>query len=204
VRDGKQACELAYAAGITAQTASSHLGKMLDGGLLLCETEGRHRYYRLAGSHVAQAIEQLASIYPVGPVRRKGLTREARQLSFARCCYDHLAGSLGVKVTRGLQDRGFIVPASDKQFEVTAAGRAWFEGIGLDMAAVKPTRRGLARQCLDWTERTHHLAGPLGVRLLAAFCAAGWLQRYRDSRAVQVTPKGKAALKEQLGVTLDA
>jgi predicted transcriptional regulator len=204
VRDGKQACELAYAAGITAQTASSHLGKMLDGGLLLCETEGRHRYYRLAGSHVAQAIEQLASIHPVGPVRRKSLNREARQLSFARCCYDHLAGNLGVKVTRGLQDRGFIVPAGGKQFEVTVAGWEWFEGIGLDMAAVKPTRRGLARQCLDWTERTHHLAGPLGVRLMAAFCAAGWLQRSRDSRAVQVTPKGKAALKGQFGITLDA
>jgi DNA-binding transcriptional ArsR family regulator len=176
--------ELAYAAGITAQTASSHLGKMLDGGLLLCETEGRHRYYRLAGSHVAQAIEQLASIHPVEPVRRKALTREARQLRFAPCCYDHLAGILGVTVTQGLQERGFIVPAADKQFEVTESGRDWFVGMGLDMTALKPTRRGLARQCLDWTERTHHLAGPLGVRLLAAFCAAGWLRRSKDSRAV--------------------
>lgn len=196
--------ELAYAAGVTAQTASSHLGKMLGGGLLACETEGRHRYYRLAGAHVAQALEQLASISPVGPVRRKTLGREAQQLRFARCCYDHLAGRLGVAVTQGLQDKGFIVPVPNKQFAVTPVGRDWFARMGLDMAALTPARRGLARQCLDWTERTHHLAGPLGVQLLAVLCAAGWLRRSKESRAVQVTPKGVAGLREQLGLTLEA
>ena len=195
--------ELAYAAGVTAQTASAHLGKMLSGGMLACETEGRHRYYRLAGPHVAQAIEQLASISPAEPVRRKALSREAQQLRFARCCYDHLAGRLGVAVTQRLQARGFIVPAHAKQFEVTQAGRDWFARMGLDVAALKPTRHGLARQCLDWTERTHHLAGPLGVQLLRLLCAAGWLRRSNASRAVQLTPKGAAGLKEQLGLTLD-
>ena len=134
--------------------------------MLACETQGRHRYYRLAGSHVAQAIEQLASISPTNTAKRKALSREAQQLRFARCCYDHLAGRLGVAVTQKLQERGFIFPVPEKKFGVTAAGRDWFAQIGLDVEALKPTQRGLARQCLDWTERTHHLAGPLGVQLL--------------------------------------
>ena len=195
--------ELAYAAGVTAQTASSHLAKLLAGGLLLVETQGRHRYYRLAGSHVALALENLASIAPVPPggaVRRMPRSREARDLQFARCCYDHLAGSLGVAVTQALQDCAFIVALADKQFDVTLEGMEWFSAMGLDVAALKPTRRGLARQCLDWTERRHHLAGPLGVAFMTQLCAKGWLRRLKNSRAVQVTPKGWAGLKEQLGV----
>ena len=196
----RPAGELAYAAGVTAQTASSHLGKLLAGGLLLVETEGRHRYYRLAGAHVALALEHLATISPAQQVRHKPPSPEARNLQFARCCYDHLAGRLGVALTRGLQQRGYLVAAADKQFEVTPAGIAWFAQIGLDVAGLRPGRRGLARQCLDWTERQHHLAGPLGVRLMHQLCTLGWLRRSKSSRAVQVTPKGWAGLREQLGV----
>ncbi|MBV8473990.1 MAG: winged helix-turn-helix transcriptional regulator [Hyphomicrobiales bacterium] len=192
--------ELAYAAGITAQTASSHLAKLLDGGLLSLETEGRHRYYRLAGAHVAQALEQLAAIRPAEPIRRKALSAEGRELRFARCCYDHLAGQLGVAATRALQEKGFIIAAEDKTFAVTPDGAAWFGGLGLDVKALRPTRRGLARQCLDWTERTHHLAGPLGVAFLSTLYAVGWLRRSPSSRAVRLTPKGRLALKERLGV----
>jgi DNA-binding transcriptional ArsR family regulator len=192
--------ELAYAAGVTAQTASSHLAKLLAGGLLLVETQGRHRYYRLAGSHVALALENLASIAPKGAVHRMARSREAQELQFARCCYDHLAGGLGVAVTQALQDRALIVGTVDKQFDVTPAGVEWFDSMGVDMARLKPTRRGLARQCLDWTERRHHLAGPLGVAFMTQLCAKGWLHRSKNSRAVQVTPKGWAGLKEQLGI----
>jgi DNA-binding transcriptional ArsR family regulator len=187
--------ELAYAAGVTAQTASSHLAKLLAGGLVRVETEGRHRYYRLAGAHVAQALEGLAAIRPEEPIRRRTLSPEVRQLRLCRCCYDHLAGQIGVAVTRALQERGHLIAAAEKKFEIPAAGAAWFSGIGLDIRTIKPTRRGLARQCLDWTERTHHLAGPLGVQLLGVLCAAGWLRRSKDSRAVEVTPKGWIELK---------
>jgi DNA-binding transcriptional ArsR family regulator len=192
--------ELAYSAGVTAQTASSHLSRLLDGGLLAVEKEGRHRYYRLAGAHVAQALEQLAAIRPAGPVRRKALTPEAREMSFARCCYDHLAGRLGVAVTDALMRRDFLLPAENKIFEVTPAGKTWFGGVGVDVAALKPTRRGLARQCLDWTERSHHLAGPLGAAFLRALCEKGWLRRSRVSRRVEVTPKGRVELKRALDV----
>lgn len=188
--------ELAYSAGVTAQTASSHLAR----GLLVVEQEGRHRYYRLAGAEVAEALEKLAAIRPSGPLRRKALTSEARELSFARCCYDHLAGRLGVAVTEALTGRDFLLPAENKTFEVTPAGGAWFVGVGVDVAALKPTRRGLARQCLDWTERSHHLAGPLGAAFLHALCGKGWLCRSRSSRAVNVTPMGQAELKRTLDV----
>jgi DNA-binding transcriptional ArsR family regulator len=196
--------ELAHAGGVTAQTASAHLAKLLDGGLLACEQQGRHRYYRLADSHVADAIEQLAAISSVATVKRRPLNRTARELRFARCCYDHLAGQLGVAVTQALQQRQLIVPGVGKRFELSAAGNAWFAAIGVDVAALRPTRHGLARQCLDWTERSHHLAGPLGVQLMHALCAAGWLRRSPSSRAVQVTPKGWAGLKAQLGIDRDS
>src|SRR5580658_10871809 len=95
--------ELAYSAGVTAQTASSHLAKLVDGGLMAVEQEGRHRYFRLAGAHVGEALERLAAIHALGPVRRKALDAKARDLRFARCCYDHLAGQLGVAVTDALR-----------------------------------------------------------------------------------------------------
>lgn len=192
--------ELAYAAGVTAQTASSHLAKLLSGGFLTVETEGRHRYYRLAGSHVAQALEGLSAIRPAEPIRRMAISSKARDLRVARCCYDHLAGQIGVAVANGLQERRFLVPAAEKRFEVTPAGVEWFGSIGLEVGALKPSRRGVARQCLDWTERTHHLAGPLGVEFMRVICASGWLRRSNGSRAVQITPKGRVELKRQLGV----
>ncbi|AIY40466.1 Transcriptional regulator [Collimonas arenae] len=192
--------ELARAAGVTAQTASAHLAKLLNGGLLSCEQQGRHRYYRLMDGQVAEAIERLAAICSATTVRRRPLNRAAQDLRFARCCYDHLAGQLGVAVTQALQEKKFIAAGMDKQYALSAAGNLWFTAIGVDIAALKPTRHGLARQCLDWTERTHHLAGPLGVQLLSALCAAGWLRRIKSSRAIQVTPKGWAGLKTQLGI----
>ena len=181
----RPAGERAFAAGVTAQTASSHLGKLLAGGLLLVETQGRHRYYRLAGSHVAVALENLASIGPVVTVRRKPLSREAQRLQFARCCYDHLAGSIGVAITHRLQERGFLIAAADRQFDVTPAGIEWFGCMGLDVAKLRPNRRGLARQCLDWTEREHHLAGPLGVQLMSLLCSNGWLRRNPTASSIR-------------------
>ncbi|MFC4278237.1 ArsR/SmtB family transcription factor [Achromobacter aloeverae] len=196
----RPAGELAYAAAVTPQTASSHLGKLLGGRLLAVETEGRHRYYRLAGPHVAVALEHLAAIIPVTTVRRKPLGRDAQALQFARCCYDHLAGSVGVAVTQALLARGCLVAAQGKRLDVTPAGAAWFADMGLDVTAIAPTPRGLARACLDWTERQHHLAGPLGVRFTALLCEKGWLRRHRDSRAVQVTPLGWTGLRDALGI----
>ncbi|CRM32836.1 MULTISPECIES: ArsR/SmtB family transcription factor [Pseudomonas] len=187
--------ELAFAASITPQTASTHLAKLVAGGLLACETQGRHRYYRLAGAHVAQAIEYLSAIAPMSAIVLKPQSREAQGLRFARCCYNHLAGQLGVAVTQALEKNGYLRAIDDKHFEVLPAGEIWLRTLGIDSPTVKP-----ARQCLDWTERTHHVAGPLGVQLLSALCEAGWLRRSKNSRAVLVTPKGWAQFKAQLGL----
>ncbi|MGH8181466.1 MAG: ArsR/SmtB family transcription factor, partial [Steroidobacteraceae bacterium] len=195
--DGRSlpAGELAYAARVTAQTASSHLAKLLAGGLLALEIEGRHRYYRLAGAHVAQAIEHLAAIRPEAQIRRRALSPEAQRLRFCRSCYDHLAGQVGVALTRALESRGYLTPADNKLLEVTASGSEWLTKVGVDLGGVKPSRGGLARQCLDWTERQHHLAGPLGVELMSVLCATGWLRRGRETRAVEVLPKGRQELR---------
>ena len=200
----RPAGELAHAAGVTAQTASSHLSKLLRGGLLAVQAEGRHRYYKLAGPQVAQALENLAAISSVEAVRRTLPSREAQKLQFARCCYDHLAGRLGVRVTQGLQAREFLVPGEHKQYIVTPSGAAWFDSMGLDITKLNSSRRGLARQCLDWTEREHHLAGPLGVHFMSLLCTKGWLRRSKSSRAVHVTPLGWAGLRQQLGIRVVA
>lgn len=195
--------ELAYAARVTAQTASSHLAKLLAGGLVALEIEGRHRYYRLAGSHVAQALEHLAAIRPEPQIRRRALSREAQRLRFCRSCYDHLAGQVGVALTRALEERAYLRPAQGKLLEVTPAGSEWLARLGVSLRGIKPSRAGLARQCLDWTERQHHLAGPLGVELMKALCASGWLRRGRETRAVDVLPRGRQELRAQLGIDVD-
>jgi DNA-binding transcriptional ArsR family regulator len=195
--------ELAFAARVTAQTASSHLSKLLAGGLVALEVAGRHRYYRLAGSHIAQALEHLAAIRPEAQIRRRALSPEAQRLRFCRSCYDHLAGQVGVALTRALEEREYLRPGQDKVLEVTAAGSDWLAQLGVDLRGIKPSRGGLARRCLDWTERQHHLAGPLGVELMSVLCASGWLRRARETRAVEVLPKGRQQLRDQLGVDVD-
>lgn len=204
LQDGRAqpASALAWAAGVTAQAASNHLTKLVDGGLLAVEREGRHRYYRLASAEVAHALEALSVL--ATPVRSLETPRspKARALRDARCCYGHLAGRLGVRVCEALVARDLLRPAADKLYEVTPEGRRWFEDLGVSIDALRSSR-GVARQCLDWTERRHHLAGPLGVKLLAAMTARDWLVLEAKGRAVRLTPDGAQALRERLGVTLE-
>jgi DNA-binding transcriptional ArsR family regulator len=190
---------LAYAARVTPQSASNHLAKLLEGGLLAVESEGRHRYYRLASPHVAAAIEALAHLAPIRSLDAP-LTSKARRLRFSRSCYDHLAGRLGVAVAAELEVRGYLVPADQKRYAVTVAGRRWFHELSVDVGPLKPAAAGVARRCLDWTERHHHLAGPLGAALMARFLDLGWLRRDGASRAIGVTPIGISELRRLLQI----
>ena len=194
--------ELAMSAGLSPSAASAHLTKLLEGGLLALEREGRHRYYRLAGSGIADALESLALI--AGRSSRAAVVRspQAEALRHARCCYDHLAGELGVGIAVALEDRGLIASVGPgKRVDVTPAGVTWFEAVfGIDVRKLRPGRHGLACRCLDWTERRHHLAGPLGTRLLQRCFELGWLRRTPRSRAVRLTPKGRDSLQAHLGV----
>ena len=195
--------ELAAFAGLSSSAASAHLRKLLDGGLLTLEREGRHRYYRFAGPGVAAALEGLALIAAQQPSRSLVVrSPEAQALRYARTCYDHLAGELGVNIAYALRDRGLIAPVErSKSVDVTEAGAAWFDAVfGIDLSKLRPGRHGLACKCLDWTERRHHLAGPLGARLFQRCCDLGWLTRSAQSRAVRLTPKGRNGLRAQLGM----
>lgn len=192
--------ELAFAANVTPQTASAHLAKLVDGGLLAVEREGRHRYYRIAGAEVAAVIESLAAFGPAEPVRRRVLSPEAEAMRYARRCYDHLAGRLGVAVAQRLEAQRVLVPARDKRYRLTALGRDWFENLGVDTGSLRPTRHGLARQCLDWTERRHHVAGPLGAALLTRLQELGWVHRSAQSRVIRLTPVGLHELPRRLGL----
>jgi DNA-binding transcriptional ArsR family regulator len=190
---------LAYAAGLSPQAASNHLAKLLEYGMVAVETSGRHRYYRLARSEVAAALEALACVAP--PVRSLDEPRspQARQLRAARSCYDHLAGRLGVAIAAAMEARGLLtVPANAppaKLYNLTDAGRQWFAEFGIPVDA-----KCTARRCLDWTERRHHLAGPLGVELMARLEALGWIERNRETRAVGVTRAGELGLRRELGI----
>jgi DNA-binding transcriptional ArsR family regulator len=195
------ASALAYAARVTPQSASNHLAKLLDGGLLAVEAEGRHRYYRLASPQVATAMEALAHLAPSIRSLEAPLTAKARRLRFGRSCYDHLAGRLGVAVAAELEARGYLAPdQATKQYAVTVGGRRWFLELGIDVDTLKPTAAGLARRCLDWTERRHHLAGPLGAALMSRFVELGWLRRDGAGRAITITRIGTAELRRLLQI----
>jgi DNA-binding transcriptional ArsR family regulator len=193
--------ELARHAGVAASTLSEHLGKLVAGGLLAEERQGRHRYVRLAGAHVAGLVEDLAAQVPDAAVRRPPRTlRESSAraaMARGRTCYDHLAGRLGIALTDALTDKGLL--RQDTGFALTDAGVEWFgaAGIALDVSG----RRPLARACLDWTERRPHLAGAAGAALCRHVLQAGWCVRIGSARAVAVTPSGERELSARLGIS---
>jgi DNA-binding transcriptional ArsR family regulator len=198
--DGLSAGELARAAGVAPSTASQHLGRLVDGGLVTVVADGRQREHRLAGPEVAEALEALARICPPTPVRtlRHAGARDA--LAHARTCYDHLAGAVGVALADALADRGWLA-LHGEGWEVTQAGEAGLAAAGVDVAAVRRTRRAFARRCIDWTERRPHVAGALGAAITARALDQRWIRRRPDTRSVAITPAGRAALAERFGVT---
>ncbi|MFF0311390.1 ArsR/SmtB family transcription factor [Streptosporangium sp. NPDC004379] len=200
--DGRawSAGELARGAGVAASTASEHLSRLVEAGLLAEERQGRHRYVRLADPGVAQLIEDLAA-HAGGPGGGRPVTLRAsaaaRAMAGARTCYDHLAGRLGVAVTDALTARGLL--CQDAGFALTREGLEWFV-TGLGVGLPGSGRRPLARPCLDWTERRHHLAGAAGAALCSALLERGWVVRIGSGRALRVTGGGRRALAELLGL----
>ena len=193
------ATELAAEAGITKQTASAHLGKLLDARLVAVESQGRHRYFRLADRDVAQLIEHLMGVaYRAGAVRLRSSPREPA-LRKARVCYDHLAGELGVGLYDALLDRR-LVTAAGTRLGLSAKGWRAFEALGIDLNALARRRRPLCRACLDWSARRHHLAGALGAALLDRFVALGWARVAQGSRVVSFSAAGETALRERFGL----
>lgn len=186
------ASELALLAGLSAQSASNHLARLLQGGVIRVQPQGRHRYYELAGPAIAHAVEALtAAVAPAISPRVKG----SPALMQARSCYDHLAGRLGVAVTDALLQEGHLRREA-QGLALTDGGGAWFRrALDIDAASLPGGRRPLLRPCLDWSERRDHLAGALGAALLQALLARGWLRRQAQGRALTVDADGLRQLR---------
>ncbi|HEY1461624.1 MAG TPA: winged helix-turn-helix domain-containing protein [Casimicrobiaceae bacterium] len=188
------ATELADIAGVTKQTVSAHLAKLVDARLLAVQNQGRHRYFRLADRDVAQLLESLMGVaYRAGAVRARASPREPA-LRKARVCYDHLAGELGVLVYDSLEQRLLLRNAGGDP-ELTAQGRHFCVDLGIDVDALARERRALCRACLDWSVRRNHLAGAVGAAVLTRCIDAGWARRDKNSRVVNFSPAGENAFR---------
>jgi DNA-binding transcriptional ArsR family regulator len=194
--------ELARIACVTPATGSLHLRRLLDGGLVKVEPLGRQRYYRLAGQPVAEALEALALIAPPKPVRSLRQSQTAVALRYARTCYDHLAGVVGVALTHSLLVDGALAEHDHGQLALTSVGDQVLTRFGVDVPALRHQRRPVARGCLDWTERTPHLAGSAGAALLARLLELGWLAPGRVRRGLVVSAAGRAGLASAFSCTV--
>jgi DNA-binding transcriptional ArsR family regulator len=199
--DGRalSASELARAARITPQTASTHLAKLTEAGVLAAARSGRHRHFRLASPTVAGMIDGIVAVALARRPRYRPLSGPARALGAARICYDHLAGRLSLDLTDALVARDHVV-LDDDLAEVTRAGWRFLTGLGIALSTRRSSRRRVSRLCLDWTERRPHIAGALGAALTRRYFELGWVERVAGSHAVRVTPSGRRGFRKTFGI----
>jgi DNA-binding transcriptional ArsR family regulator len=195
--------QLAEAARITPQTASTHLAKLTEAGLLSMVRDGRHRHFRLASTTVADMIDGIVAVALQKRPRRRPLSRDARALGAARICYDHLAGRLSVRLTDALVARDYLV-LDDEIAELTRAGARFLTELGIALPARDSNRRHGCRLCLDWTERRPHIAGVVGAAITTRCFDLGWIERMKGSQAVSVTPAGRRGFRERFGIDTSA
>ena len=193
--------ELADRGHVSPATASLHLARLAQTGLVVGHRSGRTHCYRLAGVEVAQALEALQRLAEPASVRSLADATAARQIRFARSCYDHLAGELGVAVTDALVGRGYLQAGADA-FSLTPTGEQWLASLGIDVSGLRAARRGFALYCLDWSERRPHLAGAVGAALLGRCLDAGWVSRRRATRSLSLTTAGALAFERELGLEM--
>lgn len=189
--------ELALGAGVEPATASAHLKRLLEDGLLESASQGRHKYFRFASEHVAQLVESLMRVAPRKPVQ----ARHDEPIRRARFCYDHLAGSLGTGLFSLMLRKDWLRDA-DADLALTPRGEKAFATLGVDVPAAQARRRRFACRCLDWSERRDHLAGALGAELAQQLLALKWIERRKHSREVRITGLGQGELA-RLGVALN-
>lgn len=192
------ASELAQEAGVTLQTASSHLAKLASGGLVTPQKQGRHRYFRLSGPDVPAVLEGLMGLAArAGHLRVRSGPKDPA-LRRARVCYDHLAGDLGVELLDSLVRRGFLTP-DRSGLATTPKGERFLAEFGIDLGAARRSRRPLCRPCLDWSARRNHLAGLLGAALLQRCFELGWAWRETGTRIVSFSSRGETQFAAFIG-----
>jgi DNA-binding transcriptional ArsR family regulator len=195
--------ELAREAGVTPQTASSHLARLVDGALLLIEVQGRHRYFRIAGPDIAQILERLMELASRTGHSRTRTGPKDPAMRRARFCYDHLAGEAGVALHDALISQALVV-AGLNGLELSPKGRTRFIAEGIDITALEAKPRVLCKSCLDWSERRHHLAGSLATAIAQMILARGWARRETKGRAVVFSQSGQSAFAAFLTGNMDA
>ncbi len=194
------ATELAAEAGVTAQTASSHLGKLQDGGLITLTRQGRHRYFTLANADVAALLETLMGLAAGhGQLRTRTGPKDAAMRE-ARVCYNHLAGRRGVQMFRWMRAHGLFDVTADG-IDLSAEGRRFATEFGIDLSTLAASRAPMCKECLDWSAREAHLASKLGRAMLGRMEETGWVKRDTNSRVVRFTPLGTQAFDQQFGQT---
>jgi len=209
---------LAEEAGVGRPTASAHLKKLTEGGLIAVRAEGKSRHYRMAGTAVSDVLERLMQLAPPEPITSLRSSTRAAQLRRARSCYDHLAGRLGVGLMRSMLDRGFLRGGDgqfdpeasgfdrpseygrDLDYQLTDSGQDFLNGLG---ARLPGGRRPVVRYCVDWTETRHHLAGQVGCALRDHALISGWIEPMPGSRALRITPNGAAGIARTFGLVLE-
>ncbi len=189
------ASELAIVADVSPQSASNHLGKLADNNLVSIEKQGRHRYYQLANPEVAYVIESIANLIQMPKQAHNAISNATAGITYARTCYDHLAGKVGVHLTQSLLDIGWLV-VNGKSYRVTKSGQKGFGLMGIDLEELEKSKRSFAHQCLDWSERKHHLAGALGAAVLAKMIEKDWIRRKSNSREVIITHLGQEKIQK--------
>jgi DNA-binding transcriptional ArsR family regulator len=193
--------ELAYYANVSRSTASGHLSKLVAARLLTVIRERRFSYYRIASPLVAAMLESIKVVAAIElPPRRPSGATNDDALRFARSCYDHLAGQIGVAVTDALVTMGHIV-LTDEGGEVTPSGTRFLSAFGADLRS--STRRIFCQPCLDWSERRYHIKGLVGARILDRLLELEWLKGVAGSRALQLTSSGRAGLSEVFQIQLN-
>ena len=190
--------ELARLAKVAPQTASNHLSKLVDGGLIKVESWSRHRYYRLASADIANAIESLAVIAPPAPVRSLRQSNQAKALQFARTCYDHIAGELGVKFSHALVHKGYLEEADDG-YVLTTKGESWLKDFGVDEVKIRKASSFIPWH-VDWTERVHHIAGPIALAITKRLFELDWITQGQIRRSIIVTEQGKREFQNQFDI----
>jgi DNA-binding transcriptional ArsR family regulator len=197
------ATELAYCAHISRSTASGHLSRLVNARLLVVNRKRRFAYYRIASPLVARMLESIKQVAAIEtPPRHRPRSARDDALCFARSCYDHLAGQCGVAITDALIAHGHVV-LSDDGGEVTASGEKFLCTFGVDLVPPVGSRRMFCQPCLDWSERRYHLKGVVGSAILDRLLALSWFKRERDSRALRLTPAGRAGLVNVFGVEFE-
>jgi DNA-binding transcriptional ArsR family regulator len=195
------ATELARIAGVTPQTTSSHLAKLVERNLLTTEKRGPRRFYRLATPLIAQMLEGMMAVAVTGPPRFRPSSRIDSEMRRARTCYDHLAGELGVALTDSMVEHGHVVLDLDAG-ELTADGAEFLTGLGADLASPAHSRRAFCRPCLDWSERRPHLAGRVGAAIARLAFDRDWIRRRPQVRSVELTEHGILAFKTIFGAQI--